>query len=362
MGVSEPLIQTSLLGEAVENGPVAVLVADEHGRYVAVNRAACALLGYTREELLALRLTDVARYDEAPAEWAEMELHGTHTGVSKVTCKDGSTIEFAYVAGATVVAGMPVYVSVGRPPRTGDSATSTPSRWRDRSRRRCTHEVAKQRRGPRRPRLELRVELARHEPRVVGQLDDLHQPARLERARDDQAVGDEPVAELVVHLVAVPVALVDHGVAGRFEQASVPSATSTACAPGSRIVPPRSSILLLLQEQVDHRDTASPGSISVEFAPLEPASRGARTRRLRRCMPRRMPRYRMLRSSQATRHARILPSQPREPKPPGTSTPSTCSNSASASSSDMPSASTQRTCKSVPCWTPACLSASCTER
>jgi PAS domain S-box-containing protein len=113
LGVSEPLIQTSLLGEAIENGPVAVLVADEHGRYVAVNLAACNLLGYTREELLAKHATDVARYEEAPAEWAEMELQGSHTGVSTVTRKDGSTVEFAYVAGATVVAGMPVFVSVG---------------------------------------------------------------------------------------------------------------------------------------------------------------------------------------------------------------------------------------------------------
>ena len=113
MGVSEPLIQTSLLGEAIENGPVAVLVADEHGRYVAVNLAACHLLGYTREELLTKRATDVARYEEAPAAWAEMELQGSQTGVSTVTRKDGSTVEFAYVAGATVVAGMPVFVSVG---------------------------------------------------------------------------------------------------------------------------------------------------------------------------------------------------------------------------------------------------------
>jgi PAS domain S-box-containing protein len=111
--VSEPLIQTSLLGEAIENGPVAVLVADEHGRYVAVNLAACNLLGYTREELLTKRATDVARYEEAPAEWAELELQGSHTGVSTVTRKDGSTVEFAYVAGATVVAGMPVFVSFG---------------------------------------------------------------------------------------------------------------------------------------------------------------------------------------------------------------------------------------------------------
>ena len=113
MGVSEPLIQTSLLGEAIENGPVSVLVADEHGSFVAVNQAACVLLGYSREELLAMRATDIAHYDNAPAEWAELELHGTQTGVAHMTRKDGSSVEFAYVAGATVVAGMPVYVSVG---------------------------------------------------------------------------------------------------------------------------------------------------------------------------------------------------------------------------------------------------------
>lgn len=113
MGVSEPLIQTSLLGEAIENGPVAVLVADEHGCYVAANLAACNLLGYTRKELLMKRATDVARYEEAPAEWAELELQGSHTGVSTLTGKDGSTVEFAYVAGPAVVAGMPVFVSFG---------------------------------------------------------------------------------------------------------------------------------------------------------------------------------------------------------------------------------------------------------
>ena len=113
MGVSEPLIQTSLLGEAVENGPVAVLVADERGRYVAVNQAACRLLGYSREELLTMRIADIARYAEAPTEWAAMERHGSHTGVASITCKDGSAVEFAYVAGATIVAGMPVFVSFG---------------------------------------------------------------------------------------------------------------------------------------------------------------------------------------------------------------------------------------------------------
>ena len=47
-GVSEPMIQASLLGEAIENAPMAAFVAEENGRYVAVNRAACAMLGYER--------------------------------------------------------------------------------------------------------------------------------------------------------------------------------------------------------------------------------------------------------------------------------------------------------------------------
>ena len=112
-GVAEPLIQTSLLGEAIENGPSAVFVADENGKYVAVNQAACSLLGYTREELLDLRVSDVARYTEASEEWSEMRQAGTRLGTSTLTRKDGTTVEFSYVAGATIVAGMPVFVSAG---------------------------------------------------------------------------------------------------------------------------------------------------------------------------------------------------------------------------------------------------------
>ncbi len=113
MGVSDPFIQASLLGEAVEHGPVAAFVADEDGRYVAVNAAACALLGYDREELLALRVTDVARYEEASAEYAELTVQGSSSGTTVLTRKDGSEVEFTYVAGATLVAGMPVFVSLG---------------------------------------------------------------------------------------------------------------------------------------------------------------------------------------------------------------------------------------------------------
>jgi PAS domain S-box-containing protein len=113
MGVSEPLIQTSLLGEAAEHAPFAVLVADEEGRYVAVNLAACLMLGYTRDELLARTMTDVARYEGAVQEFEELVETGTRLGVSHLTRKDGTTVHFSYVAGATVVAGMGVFVAVG---------------------------------------------------------------------------------------------------------------------------------------------------------------------------------------------------------------------------------------------------------
>jgi PAS domain S-box-containing protein len=113
MGVSEPLIQASLLGEAIEHAPVAVFVADELGNYVAVNQAACLLLGYERDELLKLRVVDVARYTAAAVEWNEMRRSGTRVGTSLLTRKDGSLVDFSYAAGATTVAGMPVFVSVG---------------------------------------------------------------------------------------------------------------------------------------------------------------------------------------------------------------------------------------------------------
>jgi PAS domain S-box-containing protein len=110
VSVADSLIQTSLLGEAVENGPTAVFVADEDGNYVAVNRAACDLLGYSREELLELSVEDLA---ENGGRFAEMRENGHLTGASELIRKDGTKVMFTYVAGKTVVAGMSVYVSVG---------------------------------------------------------------------------------------------------------------------------------------------------------------------------------------------------------------------------------------------------------
>jgi PAS domain S-box-containing protein len=105
----------TLLGQAVEGAPVCVLVADAEMRYVAVNAYACELLGYTEAELLTMRVTDIATYDEAPKEYSSMVSTAYLRGTSRIRCKDGEEVVLRYVAGEVTVGGAPLYVSVGSP-------------------------------------------------------------------------------------------------------------------------------------------------------------------------------------------------------------------------------------------------------
>ena len=110
---AEPLIQASLLGEAVDSGPVAIFVADEQMRYVAVNAYAAEMLGYTRPELLGLRVTDVVQTPDATEHFDEVIAHRQRDGIAVMTRKDGTVFQLGYRARETTVAGMPLYVSVG---------------------------------------------------------------------------------------------------------------------------------------------------------------------------------------------------------------------------------------------------------
>src|SRR5437867_127895 len=72
-------------------------------------------------------------------------------------------------------------------------------------------EARKQRMRASRPRLELRVELAPDEPRVLRVLDDLDELAVGAQAAEAQAMLHEQIAIAIGYLVAVPVALADLG-------------------------------------------------------------------------------------------------------------------------------------------------------
>jgi PAS domain S-box-containing protein len=112
LSVAEPLVQASLVGEAIDRGPVAVLVADEEMRFVAVNGFACELLGYTRGELLDLKVTDVARYEDASGDYAKMVTAGAQTGTVALSRKDGEEVSVSYHWQQTTLAGLTFYVSV----------------------------------------------------------------------------------------------------------------------------------------------------------------------------------------------------------------------------------------------------------
>jgi PAS domain S-box-containing protein len=110
---AETLIQTALLGEATDDGPALIFIADDEMRYVAVNQCACRTLGYTRDELLALRVDEVAREPDAPTQFDEMLARGFRHGTSVLTRKDGTTVDFLYRASKTQLAGMNFFVSIG---------------------------------------------------------------------------------------------------------------------------------------------------------------------------------------------------------------------------------------------------------
>ena len=114
-GVAEPLIQASLLGEAIDNGPVAVFVADDDLRYIAVNEFACALLGYSREELLGLRVPDVVADGGLEAHAPDVVPARARGGESRLVRKDGAEVAIVYRASETTVAGMRFSVAIGWP-------------------------------------------------------------------------------------------------------------------------------------------------------------------------------------------------------------------------------------------------------
>src|SRR5215210_3503171 len=108
------LIQTSLLGEAVENAPVGVFVADEEMRYIAVNQTASAMLGYEREELLGLLVSELSPLPDAEARYRDMVSAGGLSGKTRARRKDGTEIHVEFWSCTTRVAQMTVYVSFVR--------------------------------------------------------------------------------------------------------------------------------------------------------------------------------------------------------------------------------------------------------
>lgn len=99
--------QLALLGEAAEClQSVAVFVWDEDRNYVAVNRAACTLVGKKRAEILQMKVGDMTDNRAQPL-FDDVQHGDVHSGVMQSPFG-----ELNYLTAKTRVAGLPYMVSV----------------------------------------------------------------------------------------------------------------------------------------------------------------------------------------------------------------------------------------------------------
>ena len=111
-GTTESATDLELLGEATFNATLALFAVDAEGRCLAANAAACALTGYTSDELRALGPGGLNAYpDEGTMNRIEIARGIRRTGTSHLLCKDGSIVEVAFTATPTVIGGRPALLS-----------------------------------------------------------------------------------------------------------------------------------------------------------------------------------------------------------------------------------------------------------
>ncbi|MFM2106910.1 MAG: hypothetical protein RL338_1942 [Chloroflexota bacterium] len=108
------LLEDGAVARAVlEVGDQAILLADDERRYVDASPAACELLGRTREEILALRVDDLAPEPARPwvaDAWARFREEGAQAGTMVIARPDGTVRHAAFTARAGVAPG--VHLSV----------------------------------------------------------------------------------------------------------------------------------------------------------------------------------------------------------------------------------------------------------
>jgi len=87
--------------------PTGVLVANNDARYVAVNEAACVLLGRTRQQLLGSHLSDlVAPGRDVSVQWQAFLRDGIQDGTFELILPDGKPRQIGFHAQANFVPGL----------------------------------------------------------------------------------------------------------------------------------------------------------------------------------------------------------------------------------------------------------------
>jgi len=118
-----------------EHSPTGVMIADDHARYVDVNRAACELLGRARDAIVGEHLSTIVapgRQAEVDLQWQAFLRDGSQHGIFEVLRMDGTTRHVQFHARAHFVPGLhcSFLSAVGVAPLTGKAAdTLTVCAW-----------------------------------------------------------------------------------------------------------------------------------------------------------------------------------------------------------------------------------------
>ena len=105
------MVQSTLLGELLENAQIAAIAVDDAGRYVAVNQFACDLVGYSREELLGRRVGELNPQTDLPEHVEEVQAGERQEGELLIHRKDGRSLRVAYRTARSTLARMPFTVA-----------------------------------------------------------------------------------------------------------------------------------------------------------------------------------------------------------------------------------------------------------
>jgi PAS domain S-box-containing protein len=120
---SQRILQRALLGEAIDcvDG-TAVFVWNEERRYVAVNEAACKLVGVGRDDLIGMPVGELSP-DGAASDLERVRRAPLLRGSSSFTRRDGERMEIDWMTLHTRVAGLEYRISFVWP-----SSDQAPSR------------------------------------------------------------------------------------------------------------------------------------------------------------------------------------------------------------------------------------------
>ena len=108
---ASPLVQSTLLGELLENADVGAVAIDTW-RCVAANAYACELTGYDRSELIGKHIGELNAIGALPDQRLEAHVHERDVAIATIRRKDRAELDVVFRAFDTALSGLPLVLTL----------------------------------------------------------------------------------------------------------------------------------------------------------------------------------------------------------------------------------------------------------